>query len=478
MVDFETIKTALMNGLTANQFFTGGAMLGAIGIGFRYAQGIPAKLWSLFRRQMFYTIQLDSSDPSFYALLECLKEFDLDQHFRNNELKYQWKWNHLTNESASHVKLRPVSDWRFGKVFGEWCIVSISKIELKSSNSNKEQSVNIKGVRYDVHPDGFINKYTLTFFTPWSFRKVRDKFNSLYDYFPENEKDKNRYTTVYRMSGNGYWNETDIKSRKLESVFLPKSTKDRLLKFFEDFYSSESWYEDRGIPYRRGLLLHGKPGNGKSSIVSAIAAHLKKDLYYLNVGSVKSDEQLLSYMQTETPGIILMEDIDCVTSAAKRDEEDKDDDSYNGVTLSGLLNAIDGVLGQDGSIVVMTTNHPQKLDPALVRPGRVDLSVSIGNASTEQLTEAYSRFFPDHVDKAIVFAENVGHEKWPMCAIQNHLVIHSEDPEAAALGKIDEHSNREFQDFRRQPALRKNLRDSARRLAVLRSRQVVPKRNG
>jgi chaperone BCS1 len=64
------------------------------------------------------------------------------------------------------------------------------------------------------------------------------------------------------------------------------------------------------------------------------------------------------------------------------------------VTLSGLLNALDGVAAQHGRIVVMTSNHPERLDPALVRPGRIDVKVELGHADDTQIATMFARFFP------------------------------------------------------------------------------------
>lgn len=435
-IEFEAIKSTLMDSLTTNQFFTGGAMLGAIGIGVRYAQRLPRTLWAFFSRQMFYTLHLDSSDPSFYALLNCLKEVDFDKHFRNNDLKFR-----NDSDGNPRVFIQPTNDWRFGKIFDEWCIVSIQKADLKGSGNDKGSSTWIKGYMYPVHPDAFINKYELTFFTPWSFNRVKEKFEQLHNYFPSAPDYDNTESKIMAMDRGGWWRETDSKARKIDSVFLPKSKKEAIVKFFEKFYESRAWYEERGIPYRRGLLLHGQPGNGKSSIASAIARHFKKPLYYLNLSSIKSDSELLDYMRPEKPGIILMEDVDCVSASSVRGD---DKEVYDGVTLSGLLNAIDGAMAQEGSVVVMTTNHPEKLDPALVRPGRIDLSVMIGNGTSEQLIEAFNKFFPGNVHLAQKFAMKAGDGVWPMCAIQNHLTFHSEDPEEAAKAEIGVFSSREF----------------------------------
>lgn len=168
-----------------------------------------------------------------------------------------------------------------------------------------------------------------------------------------------------------YWRVVARKAkRSLFSVVMPREQRDRIVDDIAQFRDSRAWYAERGIPYRRGLLLTGSPGTGKTSLVFALASHFSMRVYALNLGSIRSDTDLINAV-TSVPenAILLIEDID----AAQHNRATKGDgESEPSVTMSGLLNAIDGVFSRDGRVLIMTTNHPEKLDVALKRPGRAD----------------------------------------------------------------------------------------------------------
>ena len=151
----------------------------------------------------------------------------------------------------------------------------------------------------------------------------------------------------------------------LASLILADSMLEETLEDLRDFYRSSTWYAERGIPYRRGYLLHGPPGTGKTTLVLALAGELKLPVATLNLSNrLLTDESLRALVDSLPAAVLLLvEDIDCAfkdwrTTAAA-----------SGVTLSGLLNALDGVSSRNGRVLFLTTNHPERLDPALLRPG-------------------------------------------------------------------------------------------------------------
>lgn len=141
------------------------------------------------------------------------------------------------------------------------------------------------------------------------------------------------------------------------------------------------WYKNKGVPYRRGYLLYGPPGTGKTSFTQAIAGELKLNICYLNLSGGNLCDDGLNRALNDAPAdsIILLEDIDGIF--IQREEVQGNKRRRRRVTFSGLLNALDGVRSQEGRILFMTTNHKEKLDPALLRPGRCDFHVKLDNAS-------------------------------------------------------------------------------------------------
>lgn len=183
--------------------------------------------------------------------------------------------------------------------------------------------------------------------------------------------------------------------------------------------AAATWYADRGIPLRRGYLFHGPPGTGKTSLSFALAGVFGLDIYVMSLLDPSISEQNVTslFSQLPTRCIILLEDIDTAGVArssdtdeggkkaknadgkqnvASLDSSDSDPDSGQqptGISLSGLLNAIDGVASHEGRVLVMTTNKPEALDDALIRPGRVDLQVCFTNATRHQAKELFIRMF-------------------------------------------------------------------------------------
>ena len=199
--------------------------------------------------------------------------------------------------------------------------------------------------------------------------------------------------------------------RPLNSVVLDSNISSDILHDVQDFIQSSSWYRQRGIPYRRGYLLHGPPGCGKTSYIMALAGELQYSICVLNLSDRAMSDDRLQHRLADAPenSIILLEDIDA--AFVSRELDPHLESAYQGLnrlTFSGLLNAIDGVTSTEGRIVFMTTNYVERLDKALIRPGRVDYKQHIGYCSKQQLQMMFNNFFPQSPsEECVQFAENV-----------------------------------------------------------------------
>ena len=219
------------------------------------------------------------------------------------------------------------------------------------------------------------------------------------------------------------------RQRSLDSVVLPEGMLQELADELAGFLRSEDWYHDRGIPYQRGYLFHGTPGSGKTSAVMALAGELGLSVGLLPLSDYTVTDSMLGQYMGRLPArsILLIEDIDAVFVQR---------DNHMGVTFAGLLNALDGVLAPEGRILVMTTNHPERLDPALIRPGRVDRQVAFSHATPDQARRLFNRFFSDRLDElgsrldwfACEFAERIPEGQVSMAALQEHLLRHRDSP--------------------------------------------------
>ena len=262
-----------------------------------------------------------------------------------------------------------------------------------------------------------------------------------------------------------YWDRVEgYVPRLLESVILKPGEMDRLLQDVEKFKNAKQRYRHLGVPYHRGYLLYGPPGTGKTSVVSAIAERFAMSIYAVNLADF-NDRSLMKAINDVAPGaVVLFEDIDCMKGGKARagaaespqqkkaeQGDEKKPDSF-GVTLSGLLNVLDGFHAPDNVLFMMTSNHIDALDPALLRPGRIDYRLYLGPATDQQKAELYLRFFPLAGEfEALAFVEtNLQAET--MAEFQGLLLAMAEnDPSLAAYATRDSHREQQEESV---PALR------------------------
>ncbi|KAI0820753.1 P-loop containing nucleoside triphosphate hydrolase protein [Trametes gibbosa] len=243
-----------------------------------------------------------------------------------------------------------------------------------------------------------------------------------------------QFISVYVTESTDRWTlVANQQKRPASSVILDPGVFELVLADARDFIKSKKWYACRGIPFRRGYLLYGAPGAGKTSMIHSIAGELGLNVYILSLTIMALDDNSLKSLIARLPErcILLIEDIDAAfhrgmkrniadpeqqqrqhpqqrqaqrgPTSGKEDVppgdlgKDKAQEALlNGVTLSGLLNALDGIAAQEGRILFATTNDYSALDPALLRPGRLDLHVAFELASAYQAREIFARFYtPD-----------------------------------------------------------------------------------
>ena len=233
---------------------------------------------------------------------------------------------------------------------------------------------------------------------------------------------REKLTEIFRPENHGaeshpawYWDGCYRPARALEGVVMEKEVKDSLVADIEFYLSSEcrKFYENRGIPYRRGYLLYGPPGTGKTSFATSVASHFNMPIYVLNLTGLDDKSMAGLFQQMPQRCILLLEDVDSAGLERENDEPDEpaDDKSADGfgvfstktkkrnVTLSGLLNALDGPASVEGRLLCMTSNSPYNLDAALVRPGRCDRKILFGYVCPEVSAALYTNIYTKTADE-------------------------------------------------------------------------------
>ncbi|XP_058775711.1 AAA-ATPase At3g50940-like, partial [Vicia villosa] len=204
----------------------------------------------------------------------------------------------------------------------------------------------------------------------------------------------NRTLKIHSMQ-DGHWQHSDFNHpASFDSLALDPDLKKSIIDDIDRFLSRKKFYKKVGKPWKRGYLLYGPPGTGKSSLIAAIAKYLKFDVYDLDLSLVYCNSQLTTLMRgTSNRSIIVVEDIDCNKEVLNRSKAQAYEGAYPGFgqadtktfTMSGLLNCMDGLWSSFGDerIFIFTTNHKDKVDSALLRPGRMDKHIHLSFLETK-----------------------------------------------------------------------------------------------
>lgn len=391
----------------------------AVATGWSHSRGIVT---DIFRRFLVSTAQVRSRDELYEHMLAWIA----DQKFANRTRRFVagMAFSSLFDEANA---VDEIGEESLGRASHEpWENIRRAPLQFTPAPGThffryKGKLVMLERIPHPVEKS-FYPQETLEFsimgrdpaLLKEMLREAREKFLM---------KDRSK-TVIYRprnLKSNGplEWARCLARpSRPLSTVVLDQEQKKKFVDDIKEYLEpkAQKWYSDRGIPYRRGYLLYGPPGTGKSSLSFAASGLLGLKLYVLSLASKSLSDNTLSSLFEALPRrcVVLLEDIDTIgiaqtrqptttttaaaATAAVADPKPKSTatESDTRVSLSGLLNVIDGVASPEGRVLILTTNHPEKLDPALVRPGRVDMKINFQLAGREAIAGLFQRMYEGH----------------------------------------------------------------------------------
>lgn len=370
--------------ITGGNEFASGLLLTGIATTATYvSRNIPSRIYSFLYKHLTTILYLDSTDDAYHKLMEIFQQgglSDLSRYIRFSN----GRW-------GGEKTYKEIS---YGS---QWFIYGNIPLHITHSRENESHSYDIK-------------KYlTITV-----IGRSHNFFERLIGEL--DQKDQEDKTKYYKWKG-GKSYITKQPKQKIDNVILSESNKVKLLRCIDTFVNKEEWYIDYNIPYQLGILLYGPPGTGKTSLVRAIAAYLDKDIIYTSSISAFAEAS-----QQSTGCIVVVEEIDTlgidsrsesfegeeqemekpskeeIKKMVEEDSEDEDSDTLSimeKMNVGTLLTALDGIISNHGRIVIITTNHKDKLDPALKRPGRIDLELELGYMTPVMLEDFLNKFFED-----------------------------------------------------------------------------------
>lgn len=357
------------------------------------------------------------------------------------------------------------------------------KIYLVNSLQEFEITADIKGrVRHILEREQQINEVIFEIYSyTLPLNKLREWADNLYEiYKMEVQTGFGRYKYYFNHKTTDITFHTEHIIFDMNKFDTNKSLDNIFGKHIEQvrsrvkmFQNDKDWYESQGIPYTLGLLLHGKPGCGKTSLIKAIAKDTKRHILNIKLTSKVTLTELRNLFYSEKikvstdinsppryitipidQRIYVMEDVDCLTDLlnsrnGKQTEEKLTDEDLeqikllgkqrwkelkqlntDGVTLSDILNIIDGVLETPGRILILTSNYPEKLDSALLRPGRMDLIIDFKECDVYQLQKMFQHFYKEQL-ASCDFDYAILDNKFTPAFVQEIFLRHFNDPQAA-----------------------------------------------
>jgi chaperone BCS1 len=356
-----------------NAFASGGLLLMIIGGVSVWLRAVPERIWYWIVRQATMMITVNDDDAAFVWVKEWFLEQKFLKRIRHVDLDTT-----LRNERIAMIPAPGMHwFWYEGRPFQVW----FSRTEESRERVTRRME-------------------SLTFRTLGRKRAFLQRFVNDVASCHTRRMGVQSYLYFY----NDGWDYVEGYSpRLLDSVVLQPGEKEHLVEDVKSFRASKQRYARLGIPYHRGYLLYGPPGTGKTSLVSALAAHFGLSIYVMNLADFTDRSLMNAVNLVPANSVLLFEDIDCAKSGKAREpanlganngtQTEKGTAAPNGVTLSGLLNVLDGFYAPANVLFVMTTNHIEVLDEALLRPGRIDYRLYLGKATDRQKIELYRRFF-------------------------------------------------------------------------------------
>lgn len=324
-----------------------------------YCRSIPIFLLGRLDRLVRYSVTIEQ-ETTLHRYFDLWIQAHIPTKLRRVEATYHNDTVHLTHENDFVIL------WRNGRRL----VVSKRKEKLESATSS-------------------YNMFSRTYHITGLFAKsaIQGLIKEVIEYGKEYDRSRILRKTapdVFISDEWGEWGKAEGTGKPFSSVYM--ADKQLLIDDLDKFKSREQSYKDLGVAYKRGYLLHGEPGNGKSTLAYAIADYMNYDVYALDLSGMSSNNFLKALKYLPRYSVLVIEDIDSFYKGREQVGENK-------IAFSTLLNTLSGVAQKNHIITVITTNHIESIDPALRRDGRCDVVLELVSPTRDYVEQFLSKVF-------------------------------------------------------------------------------------
>jgi chaperone BCS1 len=344
-------------------------------------KSLPHNIMDFLKRNLTTELTLVSTGDSFHLFLKWFQENNFSNNSRTIKIS-NGRWG-----SDDMIKAMGYGNHYF--IFNRTIIkLSLSMLDSSASEIIKDQiQMRILG-------------------------RSHKTFDKIFEAIKDKDLDKDKI--IIHKFNDHWYRASEQRTRSLDSIYLNYGVKETIINFIKSFREREKFNLYHGINHQTAIMLYGPPGTGKTSLIKAIATYFNLKIFYLNASSLSKIE--IAFSSLPENSLVVIEDIDSDKILHNRGEEivevsglnhvsnleitkkqavSIDDSFFSFTNLSDVLNAIDGLHCSHGRILLATTNHLEKLDPALIRSGRFDLKIKIDYADNYVVEQFIDKFYPD-----------------------------------------------------------------------------------
>jgi len=347
-------------------------------------RNVPITVWHFIKRQLTTTMTLNNTSYTksqlYYTFLAVAKEREF----------LGWSRNFMTTLGDPHDPASAQLSAGYGIHFflyrGRPYWFNIEQLDSSGSENQKEQIT--------INTIGRDNKILERL-----FGLIIDKINS---------QSKND-SYVFTFDGSEWWSGNEIPQRPIHSIAMNPEVSDFVFNKVQNFIDSKNWYTENGVPYKMANIMYGRPGTGKTSLIKAIASYYNRNICILSLDGMSDKSLMKALSSVPSNSIVVIEDFDSSPATKDRVQTNlHEDNNFSFLTLSGILNTLDGVNELRDVIIIMTTNHLENVDQAIYRKGRIDHIVKVDELQPDVVRSHVERIHPCENFDDVKFAPMLG----------------------------------------------------------------------